>query len=173
MTAPWRHRTGCPSTVASTSTLGPGPLDERGPDEHGVERPAVEVVDGEVGLEGVDLAAEGVAAHDDVDGAEAALVGPAVEDLGAEEDHPGAGAEGRQPVGQALGQRVEQPGRLEQHRHRGATRRRAGPARRPRRARPGVRTSTRLSAEGRAGTRRARAKAPCRASTPTFTWGPR
>ena len=49
--------------------------------------PPLEARHVEVGLERVDLAAEGVAADGDVDGAEAALVGPAVEDLAAEQDH--------------------------------------------------------------------------------------
>src|SRR3546814_5496584 len=53
---------------------GPRALDEGSPDEHGSERIAVDPVDLEVGLERVDLAAEGVATHRDVDGAEAALV---------------------------------------------------------------------------------------------------
>ena len=134
--------------------------------------PPGEVGEVEVGLERVDLAAEGVAAHGDVDGAEAALVGPAVEDLGAEEDHPGAGAEGGQPVGQPLGQRVEQPGRLEQHRHRGGL-----AARQHERVDlvelGGGADLAGLSAEGAQAAQRAAANAPCRASTPTFTWGPR
>ena len=119
-TGPWRQSTGWPSTRGEHLDVGADPLDDGRPDEHGVERmrPASRV-DVEVGLEAVDLAAEGVAAHGDVDGAEAALVGAAVEDLGAEQDHPGAGAERRHAVGEPLGERVEQAGRLEQHRHRG------------------------------------------------------
>src|SRR4051812_3336249 len=49
---------------------GPHPLHGGGPDEHGVQRAAGEAVDGEVGLEGVALPAERVAAHRDVDGAQ-------------------------------------------------------------------------------------------------------
>src|SRR5687768_12082495 len=48
-----------------------GPLDPRSADEHGVER-LVEPDDVEIGLEGVDLATVGVAAHRDVEDAEAA-----------------------------------------------------------------------------------------------------
>src|SRR4051812_40479485 len=72
----------------------------RGPDEHRREPPAREPVDVEVGFERVDLTAERVAAHGDVDGGEATLVGAAVEDLGAEEDHPRARAQRRHPVPQ-------------------------------------------------------------------------
>ena len=36
-TGPWRTATGSPSTVASTSTLGPDTFDPRRPDEHGVQ----------------------------------------------------------------------------------------------------------------------------------------
>ena len=46
-------------------------LDDGRPDEHGMEGPASEAGDVEVGLEGLPLAAEGVAPHDEVDGAEA------------------------------------------------------------------------------------------------------
>src|SRR3546814_16405950 len=81
---------------------GPRALDEGSPDEHGSERIAVDPVDLEVGLERVDLAAEGVATHRDVDGAEAALVVAAVEDRGAPQDHPGAGAQRGHALPEAL-----------------------------------------------------------------------
>ena len=87
--------TGWPSTAASTSTPSPARSTNGARMNTAWNGPPSSAGDGEVGLEGVDLAAEGVAAHGDVDGAEAALVGPAVEDLGAEQDHPGAGAERR------------------------------------------------------------------------------
>jgi hypothetical protein len=45
--------------------------------------------------------AEGVAAHGHVDGAQAHLVRPAVEDLGGQQDHPGAGPHDRQTRGEA------------------------------------------------------------------------
>src|SRR5688572_22425182 len=92
--------------------VGAGALDERRPDEHGGDGPAVDAGDVEVGLEAVDLATERVATDGDVDGAEAPLVGAAVEDLAAEEDHPRARAERWHAVGEALGDRVEQAGRL-------------------------------------------------------------
>ena len=58
---PSRTSTGWSSTVASTSTSSHG-LDPRRPDEHGVER-ILEPLDLQVGLEGVHLAPEGVAAN--------------------------------------------------------------------------------------------------------------
>ena len=69
----------------------------------------VEPDDVEIGLEGVDLATVGVAAHRDVEDAEAALVVATVEDLGGQQDQPGAGAEDGQPVVEARRQRIEQP----------------------------------------------------------------
>ena len=77
---------------------GPDLLDEGGPDEHRVHRAALDPLDVEVGLEGLELAAEGVPAHRQVDCAEAELVGPPVEHAAGEQDHPGAGAECRNPV---------------------------------------------------------------------------
>ena len=73
-------------------------LDPRGPDEHAVER-AVEPGDGESVSKLSTLAAVPVALDGDVDGAEAALVGAAVEDLRGQQDHAGAGAEHRHAVG--------------------------------------------------------------------------
>jgi len=73
---------------------GPGLLDPRRPDEDRVEG-GVEPDDVEVGLEGVDLATERVAAHGDVQPADGLLVGGAVLEPVGEEDHAGAGAEHR------------------------------------------------------------------------------
>ena len=69
-------------------------LDPRRPDEdrsHRVGQP----VDVEVLLEGVDLAAEGVAPHGDVQAADGLLPGRAVLDAVGQQDHPGTGAEHR------------------------------------------------------------------------------
>ena len=107
------------SCLASTSTAGPTDLDPRRPDEHAVER-LVEAVDVEVGLEAVELAAVAVAPDGDVEGAEAALVGPAVEHLGGQQDHPGARAEHRHAVGRPGLDLVEQPARRQQVGHRRA-----------------------------------------------------
>ena len=72
----------------------------------------------EVGLEGVDLAAERVAAYDDVEPADRLLVlDPTLDPVG-EHDHPGAGAEHRQPVLGRLPQRVEEVEGAGQLRHR-------------------------------------------------------
>ncbi|MCU1433223.1 MAG: hypothetical protein JWP95_2328 [Actinotalea sp.] len=77
----------------------PGLLDPRRADEDRVHRALRAVrdpVDDEVRLEGGDLAAEGVAAHRDVEAAEGLLtLDPAGDPVG-EQDHPGARAVGRQ-----------------------------------------------------------------------------
>ena len=103
--------------------------------------------------------------------AEAALVGSAVEHVVAEEDHAGARAERRHAGRKPLGDRFEQAGGVEQQRHRrglsapGSTRA-STPS-----SWSAVRTS-RLQRRGRAGKPACVANAPCRASTPTFTWRP-
>src|SRR6266498_3675940 len=62
-------------------------LDPRRADEHGMQRPALEPVDREVGLERVNLPAEGIPAHRHVDPAERLLaLRPADETVG-EQDH--------------------------------------------------------------------------------------
>ena len=94
-------------------------LDPRRPDEHAVER-RVEAVDVEIGLEAVELAPVAVALDGDVEGAEAALVGSAVVDLGGQQDHPGARPEHRQAVGEPGLELVEQTARGEQRGHRRA-----------------------------------------------------
>ncbi len=69
--------------------LGPVPLDPRGADEHRAQRLGAEPVDLELGLEALQLAAEGVAARDRVHQAEVLAVA---------DDHPGAGAEHGAPA---------------------------------------------------------------------------
>ncbi len=71
-----------------------------------------------LGLEGLELTAEGIATHHDVDRAERALIAPAVEDLAREEDHPGAGSKGGHPLRQPRGDRGAQPRGVEEHRER-------------------------------------------------------
>jgi hypothetical protein len=71
-------------------------------------------------LEAVDLAAVAVAAHRDVDGTEAALVGAAVEDVGGQQDHAGAGAEHGMPSSRRSASGSNRPLDVEQHRHRRA-----------------------------------------------------
>ena len=81
-------------------------LDAGGADEHPAEGDVAERGDGEVGLEGVDLAAPRVAPHRDVERPGGDLVGPAVGDRPAEQDEAGArgqrGHPSRQPVPQWL-----------------------------------------------------------------------
>src|SRR6266571_3597518 len=88
---------------------GTDPLHPGGPDEHGVERPPGYPVEGQVGLERVDLPAERVAPYRHVDPAEGLLVGAAVEDLGGQHDHAGAGAVRGHPVGDPFADGVSEP----------------------------------------------------------------
>src|SRR6266516_6845754 len=91
-------------------------LDPRRADEHGMQRPAFEPVDREVGLERVNLPSERIPAHRHVDPAERLLlVRPADETVG-EQDHARTGAEDRQTVRYPFPQRfdeVERPGELD------------------------------------------------------------
>ena len=97
MTRPWRTRTGI-AVVGGEHLDGRARRDSTsGARMNTPWNGVVEAGDVEVGLEAVELAAVAVAAHGEVDGAEAALVGAAVEDLGGEQDHPGARAEHRHP----------------------------------------------------------------------------
>ena len=108
-----RSRAGS-ATFASTSTPSPTAS------THGARMKiactgSLEPGEVEVGLEGVDLASEGVAAHGDVEAAERLLPVDAVLDPVGQQDHAGAGAEDRHPVRDPLAQRVEQvedPGQL-------------------------------------------------------------
>src|ERR1019366_8592796 len=74
--------------------IGAGPLDHRSTDENGMQRPG-QPAHVEVGFKRVPLAAERVAPHRDVYGAEAVLVGPAVHDLCGQHYHARARAQGR------------------------------------------------------------------------------
>src|SRR5262245_57849289 len=87
-------------------------LDPGGANQHRVER-RVERREVEIGLERVDLTAERVAAHRDVEPTERLLPhDPALDPVG-EQDHPGTRAEGGHPAPKPLAQRLEQ---LERHR---------------------------------------------------------
>ncbi len=96
-----------------------GRLDARSPDEHPRKAAAAERGHVEHRLERVALTPVRVAADRDVDPAERALVGAAVEHVTREEDHPGAGAEHREAVVEAPGQRGADAGRVEQPADRG------------------------------------------------------
>ena len=95
-----------------------GVLDPRCADEHGVDG-VVEDREVDVALEGVDLPAEGVAPHGDVEPAEGLLSGDAVAHPVGEHDHPGARAEDRHAGLDAVGERVEQVEGAGQLDHRG------------------------------------------------------
>src|SRR4051812_32088427 len=84
-------------------------LDPRRPDEHGVDRLAVDAVDHDRRLERVDLPPERVAPDGHLDAGETLLVGAAVEDLGGQHDHAGAGPVHRHAAGDPLAERFEQP----------------------------------------------------------------
>ena len=99
---------------------GAGALDHRGPDEHRVERRPSRPATSRSPSKRVDLAAVAVAAHGQVDGPEAALVGPAVEHRRwpAGSCRRTCRTPGR-PSARRVGQRVEQARRVEQQRHGG------------------------------------------------------
>src|SRR4051794_16263495 len=63
------------------------PLHRRRPDEHGVDRAAVDPVHHQVGLEAVELATERIPADADVDHPERPLVGPAIHHVAGQQDH--------------------------------------------------------------------------------------
>src|SRR3954469_5105556 len=82
-------------------------LHPRRADEDRVHR-LVQPGEVEVALEGVDLSAEGVAAHGDVQAADGLLADDAVLDPVGQHDHPGAGAEHRHPGVDPFAERLEQ-----------------------------------------------------------------
>src|SRR3954447_10040409 len=73
--------------------------------------------EGEIALEGVDLAAEGVAAHGDVESAEGLLVARAVLDAVGEHDHPGTRPEDWEALLDPLPDRLEEVEGAGQLRH--------------------------------------------------------
>jgi len=83
-----------------------------------VHRAARDPSDHEIGLEGLELTPEGVAANRQVDRSEAQLVAPAIEHLTREQDHPGAGPERGNAVLEPCGKLACEPGGLEEQRHR-------------------------------------------------------
>ena len=93
-----RRRRGRPAASASAPRLRADPGDQRRPDEVACTG-AVEAVDVEVGLERVDLVAEGVAAHRDVEAAERQLPVDRALDLGRRAGSGRRRCRTRQPVG--------------------------------------------------------------------------
>ena len=97
---------------------GPGLLDPRRPDEHRVHGLRAQRRHVHARLEARPLAAERVAAHDDVHPAHQRLRAPG--GRARQHDHAGAGAERRHALVQPLAQRAEQPGALGHEAQRGA-----------------------------------------------------
>ncbi len=89
--------------------LGSHSLDPRRPDEDGAQRLGAEFADVEVLLERMDLAAECVAAHRDIQPTQGLLVESAALDPVGEHDHACARAVCRHPRAQPLAQRLVQP----------------------------------------------------------------
>jgi hypothetical protein len=83
---------------------GPAALDPGGADEDRAQRLVADPIDLDVGLEALQLAAEGVALGGDVEEAEV---------IGVADDQPSAGAEDRPPGFVVGAQRWRQPGRLD------------------------------------------------------------
>ena len=83
-------------------------LDDRGADEDSAKRAAVEARHRQIGLEAIDLPAEGVPPNRDVHGLQGGNTG-VVESLG-QDDHPCAGAPHGESVGGHVSQGVEQAG---------------------------------------------------------------
>src|SRR5919205_1008621 len=81
-----------PDDPAEDLYVLPRLLDPRRPDEDRVHRAAGQSVDLHLRLEGVDLPAEGVAPHRDVQPADGHLVGRGAHQPVGQHDHPGAGA---------------------------------------------------------------------------------
>ena len=97
---------------------GAGPLDDRGADEHGVDRPSAEDVDVEVGLERLELSPERIALDGHVEQRQDRLL--AAGDLAREDDHPGARPEdGRARLGE-VEDRLAQAPALDEPAHRRA-----------------------------------------------------
>src|SRR6185436_15289646 len=85
-----------------------GPGDDRGPDEHAVNRLVAENRHGQVGLERVELTAERVSLDGDVEERQDRLL--ATRNVAGQDDHAGAGAEQRYSAdGQIEDRRPEAP----------------------------------------------------------------
>jgi hypothetical protein len=108
-----------PHDPAEDLDVRTGLLDPRGADEDRVHGAAGHPGDRHLGLEGVDLPAEGVAAHGDVQPADGLLAGGCVEHRVGQHDHPGAGPVDGEPRAHGLAQGLEHPGPLRQVGHGG------------------------------------------------------
>ena len=88
-----------PGSAASVVARGPTSVTSGCADEGRLHRSAVESLDRDLGLERVDLAAEGVAGYDDVEAAEGLLTVDRAGDAVGEHDQPRARAVHRHPRG--------------------------------------------------------------------------
>jgi hypothetical protein len=164
--APGGQRPGRSPTEASTSTSGPASS------THGARMKTacsgdLVAVDGEVGLEGVDLAAEGVAAHGDVDAPRLRWSGRPSRTSRASRIIPAQVPRAGRPSARPLAQRLPQPAGVEQLGHRGGLA--TGEDQRVDAGELGGRADLdRRGAERGQGRRRVRADAPWRARTPTL-----
>ena len=160
MTAPWRQRTGWPSTVASTSTSAPARSTNGARMKTARNGSAVEVVErrGRPRRSRPGGRRRCGARRCRRRRSSAGRAGRRGSRRRAGSSRRRCRASGS-PSAQPLGQRVEQPGGLEQHRHRRGLAARAAPGRRPRRARRGCGPRA-AQRRGRAGTRRARRRRP-------------
>lgn len=113
------HRYGMAVDPGEHRHLGSDAFHPGGSDEDAANRPAVQAVDLDVGLEGVDLPAESVAPNRHIDDAQRLLIHPAIQDGGPQQDHPGAGAEHRQAGGQPFDQRLPELEDIKQTAHGG------------------------------------------------------
>ena len=93
-------------------------LDDRRPDEDGVDRTVAEHGHCELRLEAFELSPEGVALDRDVEQREDGRV--AVGDLLRQQDHAGAGAEDRRALARQVEDRLAQPPAVDELAHRGA-----------------------------------------------------
>ena len=106
---PLTHRDDMLAGPGQHLNIGSDPLDPGGADEHRTDQ-TVKAAEVDIALKGVNLAAEGVAAHRHIDGPQrgclpAGLAG--VENLTGQQDHSGARTVGRHAGGQSLPQRFE------------------------------------------------------------------
>ena len=109
-----------PAVVEAGEDVHPGTdvLDDRGPDEDRMDRPLAEDGHVEIGLERVELAAEGVPLHHDVQERQDRLL--VADDRATEDDHPGAGPEDRRSRAGEVKDRLGEAPALDQPAHRRA-----------------------------------------------------
>jgi hypothetical protein len=98
--------------------VGYGPLDDRGADEHGMDRSIAEDIDRDLRFEGVELSTERVALDRHVEQGQDRRL--AAGDVAAEDDHPGARPEDRCAALGQIEDRLTEPPALDELAHRRA-----------------------------------------------------